>query len=78
MVITSDKEVEDCTLYLTATGDYGRDSEDNQIFVVDSDSGNLKKGVIYNLHLNAGKTTVKVRFEDNLKHSIKLAAYENQ
>lgn len=78
VVITSEKEVEDCTLYLTATGDYGRDSEDNQIFVVDSDSGNLKKGVIYNLHLNAGKTTVKVRFEDNLKHSIKLAAYENQ
>lgn len=78
VVITSENEVEDCTLYLTATGDYGRDSEDNQIFVVDSDSGNLKKGVIYNLHLNAGKTTVKVRFEDNLKHSIKLAAYENQ
>lgn len=78
VVITSEKEVEDCTLYLTATGDYGRESEDNQIYVVDSDSGNLKKGVIYNLHLNAGKTTVKVRFEDNLKHSIKLAAYENQ
>ena len=78
VVISSEKDVEDCTLYLTATGDYGRDSEDNQIFVVDSDSGTLKKGVIYNLRLNAGKTTVKVKFEDNLKHSIKLTAYENQ
>lgn len=78
VVITSEKEVEDCTLYLTATGDYGRDNEDNLIYVVDCDSGTLKKGVIYHLHLNLGKTTVKVKFEDNLKHSIKLTAYENQ
>ena len=78
VVITSENEIEDCTLYLTATGDYGRDSEDNQIYVTDSDSGVLKNGIIYNLHLNAGKTIVKVRFEDNMKHSIKLTAYENQ
>lgn len=78
VIVTSENEIEDCTLVLTAMGDYGKESEENRIFVVYSDSGDLHNGVINKLHLNAGKTTVKVKFEDNLKHSVNLKAYENK
>ena len=78
VIITSEKEVEDCMLVLTATGDFGKESDDNRVYVVYCDQGNVNKGNIYNVHLNAGKTIIKVKFEDNLRHSLNLKAYENK
>ena len=65
-------------LLLTATGDFGKESDDNRVYVVYCDQGNVNKGNIYNVHLNAGKTIIKVKFEDNLRHSLNLKAYENK
>ena len=41
-----------------------------------SNTGNVSGNIVRDIHLTEGRLRLKVRFTDNMKHSIKLAAEE--
>lgn len=54
----------------------GGESSDSKIRIANSSKGDIQQNSIVNLRLPIGKTTIEIRFADNLKHSLKIAAYE--
>jgi len=54
----------------------GGESSDSKISIASSTKGDVLQNSIVNLPLPIGKTSLEICFADNLKHSIKLAAYE--
>ncbi len=74
IVVHSDNPVDDCHISLLVGGDESTDI----VKVLSSSAGNPKNNVITKVSLNKGRNSIKIRFADNLKHSIKLTAYENK
>lgn len=56
----------------------GGDQNDEAIPIKTCSQGIIKENTIRNLHLNKGKNTLKITFADNMRHAIKLDAYENR
>lgn len=73
LIINSPKEVEESKLRLVAGSDNGDDVE---IEVLSTDQGVANRNILSGIHLSQGLTKVKVEFNDNLKHALKLVAYE--
>lgn len=72
LIINSDREVEKGQIDLFIGGE----SSDSKISIVSSSKGDIQQNSITNLSFPIGKTSLEVKFADNLKHSLKLAAYE--
>lgn len=75
LLVKSDSEIENAELEILVSGDNDRD---DSIDISSSDKGTVSKNIIKNLKLEEGITTVRILFKDNIKHSIKLKAYEIQ
>jgi hypothetical protein len=75
LILNSDSEIENVELELFVGADNDRD---DSIAIKSSNKGTVLKNVIKNLKLERGVTKIKIRFEDNIKHSVKLKAYEIQ
>lgn len=75
LIINSENEVCSAELELLVGGDNDRD---DSVEILSTDKGNVTKNIIKDVKLNCGKNFIKVRFADNLKHSIKIKAYELQ
>ncbi len=75
LIINSDRKIENAELVLLVGSDNDRD---DGILVSYSNLGIVEKNTIKNVPLEMGKNTLKIRFADNLKHSVKLKAYEIQ
>ncbi len=75
LIVNSDNEIENAELELLVSGDNDRD---DSISIISSDKGTVSKNTIKNLKLDIGVTKIKIRFADNIKHSVKLKAYEIQ
>ncbi|MDO4511347.1 MAG: hypothetical protein Q4B68_05985 [Bacteroidales bacterium] len=72
LIINSDKEIENGRIDLLIGGE----SSDSKISIVSSSEGEVQQNSITNLRIPIGKYTIEIKFADNLKHSIKLSAYE--
>lgn len=75
LIITSADSIKDAELELFVSGD--NDREDG-LKIINSDNGNVYANSLKNVSLSSGKNQVKIRFADNLKHSIKIKAYAIQ
>lgn len=56
----------------------GDNDKDDGIEIASTDNGIIQGNKLIGVSLSAGKNQIAIRFEDNLKHSIKLKAYEIQ
>lgn len=79
IIIHSDEDIENGEINLMV----GSESSDIPISIMESSQGVISTGetksvnnVISNISLNKGKNTVKVRFGDNMRHSIVLKTYK--
>ncbi len=74
VIIHSDYEVESGQVHFVVGGDESTDV----VKIIHSSDGTPKENAVVNISLHVGKNVLKIRFADNLKHSIKLTAYENK
>ena len=74
IIIHSDIEVGDGQVVIFTGGE----QDDERIRVIDSSMGTVIDNTIVGLQLHPGKNTLKIRFADDMKHAIKLEAYENK
>lgn len=72
LIIHSDYEVENGRIDLKV----GTEESDDAINVAWTDHGVARDNTVINLTLQQGTNKIKVRFADNMKHSIKLDTYE--
>jgi len=72
IIIHSKQEVENGRIDLLVAGE----DRDEKIRIIETDKGEIQDNTIINLHIQEGKNTISVKFADNLKHALKLDAYE--
>lgn len=75
LIVNSDRQIDNAELELLVGSDNDRD---DGVEVRYSDSGTIEKNIIKNISLVSGNNKIKIRFADNLKHSVKIRAYEIQ
>ena len=75
LIVNSDRKIDNAELNLLVGSD---NEKDDSIEVIFSDIGIIEKNVIKEIPLNPGNNKIKIRFADNLKHSVKIKAYEIQ
>jgi len=75
LIITSDNDIANAEIELLVSAD---NDKDNSIAIVSTDSGEIDKNKLKKVILFSGRNFIKVRFADNLKHSVKIKAYEVQ
>jgi len=56
----------------------GGETSDEPLAVSRSDNGNIINNKLTHVHLDEGKTIIRVWFADDMRHAIKLNVYENQ
>lgn len=74
IIIHSDILVEDGQVVIFTGGE----QSDERISVVSSNIGTVIDNTVVGLHLQIGKNMMKIRLADDMKHAIKLEAYENK
>lgn len=74
IIIHSEIEVVDGQVVIFTGGE----QDDERIRVIDSSMGSVIDNTIVGLQLHPGKNTLKIRLADDMKHAIKLEAYENK
>ena len=72
VVLHPREEVGNVRLHFYAVGE----ESDEELQVEESNIGNVSGNIIRDVHLPEGRLRLRVRFTDNMKHSIKLAAEE--
>ncbi len=73
LIIFSEGPINHAEIELLVGNDNDRD---DSIAIHSTDNGTIQGNKLENLSLISGKNNIKIRFSDNLKHSIKLKAYE--
>lgn len=72
VVLHPKEEVGNVRLHFYAVGE----ESDEELQVEESNIGNVSGNIVRDVHLPEGRLRLRVRFTDNMKHSIKLAAEE--
>jgi len=54
----------------------GQQRSDEELQVVETGEGSVNGSIIQGVHVQEGHTRLRVRFSDNMKHSLKLSAEE--
>jgi hypothetical protein len=75
LIINSDRDIYKAELELFVGAD---NDQDDSIEIISTDNGEFEKNKLKNISLSTGRNQIKIRFTDNLKHSIKVKAYEIQ
>lgn len=75
LIINANDNIPNAELELLVGADNDRD---DSLEVIETDNGNISQNTLKNVNLNYGKNLIKVRFADNLKHTVKMKAYELQ
>lgn len=75
LIISSENEIDNAELELLVAGD--NDKEDG-LEIVFTSIGEVQNNKLSKVPLSIGRNQIKIRFADNLKHSIKIKAYEVQ
>lgn len=74
IIIYSPRDVIEGEIELITSGE----QSDDLVDVIYTDNGKIKGNTITGIVLEEGKNTIKIRFKDNMRHALKLKAYENQ
>ena len=74
IVIYSPRDVIEGEIELVTSGE----QSDDFVVVIYTDNGKIKGNTITGIVLEEGKNNIKIRFKDNMRHALKLKAYENQ
>lgn len=74
IIIHSDIEVNDGQVVVFTGGE----QDDERLRVLESSVGSVLDNTIMGLQLHPGKNTIRIRLADDMKHAIKLEAYENK
>ncbi len=72
IVLHSEEEVGNVRLRFYAVGE----ESDELLYVRETSHGNIDGELVRDIHLDFGSTRLRVRFNDNMKHSVKLKAEE--
>ena len=72
VVLHPREEVGNVRLHFYAVGE----ESDEELQVEESNIGNVSGKIVRDVHLPEGRLRLRVRFTDNMTHSIKLAAEE--
>lgn len=72
IILHSDVAISNVRIHFSASGE----EDDEDLIVIESDTGCVSGKFIRDVVLVEGRNLLKVRFADNLKHSIKIAAEE--
>ncbi len=75
LIINSDDNISNAELELLVGADNDRD---DSLEIIETDNGNIAQNTLKNVSLSCGRNLIKVRFADNLKHTVKMKAYELQ
>jgi hypothetical protein len=75
LIISSDNAIANAELELLVGGD---NDKDDGIVITSTDNGQVQNNKLKSVALAAGRSKIKIRFADNLKHSIKIKTYEVQ
>lgn len=75
LIINTKEVVPNAELELLVGSD--NDREDS-LEILETDNGNITQNTLKNVNLDYGRNLIKVRFADNLKHTVKMKAYELQ
>ncbi|MEX0981051.1 MAG: hypothetical protein WD577_09485 [Bacteroidales bacterium] len=75
LLLNSDRDVAKAELELFVGSD---NDQDDGMEIISTDNGEYEKNRLKKVALSSGKNQIKIRFADNLKHSVKLKAYEIQ
>lgn len=73
LLINSDRDIAKAELELFVGSD---NDQDDGIEIISTDNGEFEKNILKKVVLSSGRNQIKIRFADNLKHSVKLKAYE--
>jgi hypothetical protein len=76
LLINSPFSVKGVQLDLTVGNDQGENKKDDNSFIVFSNNGRAENSSVKEVELEEGLNRVQIQFEDNLKHSIGVKAYE--
>ena len=74
IIIHSEIEVEDGQVVIFTGGE----QDDERISVIESSIGSVIDNTVFGLKLHPGKNSLRIRLADDMKHAIKLEAYENK
>lgn len=75
LIITADNDFANAELELLVSSDNDKDAG---IAIISTDNGEIERNRLKKVILFSGINFIKVQFGDNLKHSIKIKAYEVQ
>jgi len=75
LIITSDNDITNAEIELLVSAD---NEKDDGIAIISTDNGVIDKNILKEVILFSGKNLIQIRFADNLKHSLKIKAYEVQ
>lgn len=75
LIVSAENDIANAELELLVSGD--NDKEDG-VAITSTDNGTVQGNKLKGVALSAGKNQIKIRFADNLKHSVKIKAYELQ
>ncbi|HLN94938.1 MAG TPA: hypothetical protein VK183_04820 [Flavobacterium sp.] len=73
LIINSPTHVQNAELELLVNSD--NDGE-GSVDIIETTSGSISKNILKGVTLDNGLTKIRIRFADNIKHSIKLKTYE--
>lgn len=72
VILHSQEELDNVSLHFFAVGE----DSDEELQVKESSEGVVNGSIIQNVHVPEGRVRIRVRFADNMKHSIKMTAEE--
>lgn len=75
LIITSPEDVENGRVDVETGREYG---SSERLIIIESDKGKPNKNSICGLTLQKGSNKIRIRFADNLSHTITLKAYEDK
>jgi hypothetical protein len=73
LIVNSESQYQNVKLTLGSGTDNG---EITQLEIEHSDKGNIFGNTLTNINLDIGKNIIKVKFKDNIKHTLNISAYE--
>jgi len=75
LIINSDVNTQNAEIEIKVGTDTEGSRGDNQSRIIESSHGTVSDHTIENLQLHKGRNELRIRFEDDLKHSINISAY---
>lgn len=75
LIINSSESTQNAEIEIKVGTDTEGSRGDNQSRIIESSLGEVSDHTIKNVQLSKGKNELKIRFEDDLKHSLNISAY---